>query len=292
MAGLLDAELRHLRTFQVLARRLSFRGTAAELGFAQSAVSRHIAMLEARVGSRLVERGPGSRGVRLTPAGKLLVAHVDAVVARLQAADQELARRPIRIGTFQSVSATVVPAALAGADAETELVESDGGTELLRSGQVDLSFTEAPPRAAGVAHVELLEDPYVLLVPASDTRPAGRAIGLETLRAMPVLTFRSYRATCHFGMVERSLAAGGFRFRQVMANDDAPTLHSLVAAGIGDAIIPRLAVNRTDRRVRILPLDARIPSRRICLAWDAERPQRKDVRLLVDAFVRASARIG
>src|SRR5262249_3258215 len=109
---------------------------------------------------------------------------------------------------------------------------------------------------------------------------------------MSVLTFRSYRATCHFGMLERSLASSGFRFRQVMANDDAPTLHSLVAAGIGDAIIPRLAVNRTDERVRILPLDTRIPSRRICLAWDAGRPPAGKVRLLVDSFVRASARFG
>jgi DNA-binding transcriptional LysR family regulator len=287
--GLLDAELRHLLTFHVLARRLSFRETATELGFTQSAISQQIAALESRVGARLVERGQGARGVSLTPTGELLLTHVDAILARLKIADQELARRPVRIGIFQSVSSTVVPAALAGLDVEAELVEADGGVALVRAGQIDLCFTEAPPQEAGVKHVELFEDPYMLLVPADDPRPAGTVVELDALRSLPVLTFRSYRSTCHFGAVERALGAKGFRFQQVLANDDAPTLHGLVAEGVAPAIIPRLAVNAGDGRVRALPLDPLIPARRICLAWDAERPPSERIAALVAAFKHASS---
>src|SRR5947209_5745485 len=111
--GLLDVEIRHLLTFRTLAERLSFRATAAELGFAQSAISQHIVLLENRVGARLVERGQGVRGVRLTPAGELFLEHVDAILARVTIAEQEFSQRPVRVGVFQSVSATLLPTALA-----------------------------------------------------------------------------------------------------------------------------------------------------------------------------------
>src|SRR3954470_7461793 len=197
--GLLDVEIRHLLTFRVLAERLSFRATATELGFAQSAISQHIVTLENRVGARLVERGQGARSVRLTAAGELLLDHVDAILARVKIADQEFSRRPVRVGVFQSVSATIVPTALAAAGLAAELVESDGGVDELRAGSLDLAFTEAPPEDKAVAYVELFQDPYVLLVPAGDPRPASDVVSLETLTSTPLLTYRTYRMTCHFG---------------------------------------------------------------------------------------------
>jgi DNA-binding transcriptional LysR family regulator len=287
--GLLDVELRHLVTFQVLARRLSFRATAAELGFAQSAISQHIVTLENRVGARLVERSRGARTVRLTPAGEQLLGHVDAILARVKTAGNELAQRPLRVGVFQSVGSTVVPDALAASDLTPELVESEGDLGPLRTGTLDLTFTETRPRDGDIGFAELFEDPYMLLVPAADPRPANTRISFDALLSIPILPFRSDRSTCHFGMVARALAAKGIRFREVLASDDAPTLHGLVAAGVGAAIIPRLAVNAADERVRALPLDPRFPPRRICLAWEVARPASERLDTLIEAFRRASS---
>jgi len=164
-----------------MARRLSFRATAAELGFAQSAISQHIITLENRVGARLVERSRGARTVRLTPAGEQLLSHVDAILARVKTADNEVAQRPLRVGVFQSVGSTVVPDALADFDLSAELVESEGDLDPLRTGTLDLTFTETRPRDGDIDFVELIEDPYMLLVPSADPRAANAHISLDAL---------------------------------------------------------------------------------------------------------------
>src|SRR6266540_12457 len=107
----LGVELRHLAALEALADEGSFGRAAAALGYTQSAVSQQIAALERAVGVRLVERPGGPRPVTLTEAGRLLLRHANAIVARMQAAAADLAAfsegaaGTLRIGTYQSVSA-------------------------------------------------------------------------------------------------------------------------------------------------------------------------------------------
>src|SRR3954469_23796980 len=118
----LGVELRHLAALQAVAQAGSFGpgaqagsfGRAAQrLGYTQSAISQQIAALERAVGERLVERPGGSRPVALTEAGRPLLAHADAIVARLKAAQADMAALrqgeagTLRVGTFQSVGARV-----------------------------------------------------------------------------------------------------------------------------------------------------------------------------------------
>ena len=79
---------RRLRVLREVAIRGSFSAAAATLAFTQSAVSQQVAALERETGTRLVERGV--RPVRLTDAGRALLAHAEAVLARLDEAEQEL----------------------------------------------------------------------------------------------------------------------------------------------------------------------------------------------------------
>src|SRR5215216_1707995 len=88
---LLGVELRHLLALRAVAREGSFGSAARALGYTQSAVSQQIAGLERAVGERLVERPGGPRPVSLTEAGRLLLRHADAIVARMQAAQADLA---------------------------------------------------------------------------------------------------------------------------------------------------------------------------------------------------------
>src|SRR5215217_3893871 len=112
---LLGVELRHLLALQAIAEHGSFGRAARSLGYTQSAVSQQIAALERAVGERLVERPGGPKPVSLTEAGELLLRHANAIVARMQAAAADLAAfsggeaGTLRIGTYQSVSARVLP---------------------------------------------------------------------------------------------------------------------------------------------------------------------------------------
>ena len=113
-----ELELRHLTTLRAIARAGSFHAAADSLGHVPSVVSQQLAALEAITGTRLVDRGRGRRTVTLTPAGETLLRHADAVEARLGAARADLraiaagTAGTLRVGTFQSVSARVLPALL------------------------------------------------------------------------------------------------------------------------------------------------------------------------------------
>src|SRR3712207_7437198 len=78
-------ELRHLAALQAIAEEGSFGRAAQRLGYTQSAVSQQIATLERIVGERLLERPGGPRPVSLTEAGRRVLPHAQAIVARLDA---------------------------------------------------------------------------------------------------------------------------------------------------------------------------------------------------------------
>src|ERR671920_162063 len=82
-------DIRRMKVLREVAAQGSFSAAAEALNFTQSAVSQHIAALERETGTQLVERLP--RGVRLTEAGSVLVEHADAIVARLESAEEDLA---------------------------------------------------------------------------------------------------------------------------------------------------------------------------------------------------------
>ena len=155
----LGVEVRHFAALEAVAREGSFGRAAASLGYTQSAISQQIQTLERLVGERLVERPGGPRAVSLTEAGALLLRHAEAIVSRLHAAQADMAALAqghggrLRVGTFQSVGARVLPAVMRRFSAEwpdvhVELTESASDEELQRlveRGELDLAFA-MPPR--------------------------------------------------------------------------------------------------------------------------------------------------
>src|SRR5438874_4231590 len=176
----LGVELRHLAALEAVAEEGSFGRAAQRLGYTQSAVSQQIAQLEKVVGARLLERPGGPRAVSLTDAGRLLLRHADAIVARLAAAQADMAALqageagPLRVGILQSVGARLLPGLLLRfkqefARVSVQVVEGNTPAELLplvESGELDLTFAELPLPEGPFDWVELLRDPYVLLVAA------------------------------------------------------------------------------------------------------------------------------
>lgn len=82
-------DVRRMKVLREVAARGSFSAAAESLSFTQSAISQQVAALERETGTTLLERG--ARGVRLTDAGRALVAHTEAILCRIEDAEEELA---------------------------------------------------------------------------------------------------------------------------------------------------------------------------------------------------------
>ena len=182
----LGVELRHFAALQAVASAGSFGRAAERLGYTQSAVSQQIATLERIVGEQLVERPGGPRPVSLTEAGQLLLRHADSIVARLQAAQADLQALQageagtLRVGTFQSAGARVLPEVMRRFTAQWPLIEvmleehdDEEVAAALERGEIDVGFVLLPVGDAPLETVELLRDPYVLVVAAGSPLAEG-----------------------------------------------------------------------------------------------------------------------
>jgi DNA-binding transcriptional LysR family regulator len=277
-------QIRHLAALTVLAQEGSFGRAAERLGYTQSAISQQIAALERSVGQRLVERPGGTRPVRLTPAGHLLEAHAEAILSRLSAARADLGRllpagpSTLHLGTYQSVGACIVPASLreftpAWPHVSVVLTESNSDEDLLlllERGQIDLSFAVLPLADGPFDWVELMRDPYILIVPA-DSPLAGQSepVRAAEVAALDLIGFRECRSV---HAAEDQLIARGVLPRIVFRTNDNRTMHGLVAAGLGAALVPQLAFEPRDDDVVALALEADLlPPRIVALAWHRDR---------------------
>jgi DNA-binding transcriptional LysR family regulator len=266
--------VRHLETLQAIAEERSFARAAARLGYTQSAVSQQLMTLERIVGRRLVRRRAGRREVALTEAGEILVEHGSLVLCRLGRAREEIEglsgrrRSALRVGTFQSVAARIVPDVLRSFAQDwpgirvllREATCFEAFLPQLESGELDLAFVELPVENDELEAVEVLTDPWTLVVPAGE-EPAQ---DLAELADRPMLGFRTCRELDRF-LDERALQPDW-----VVRSDDNGTLLGLVAAGAGVALMPRLAVDRDDDRTDLHELDDAPAPRRIGIAWHAE----------------------
>ncbi len=279
-------DVRRMRVLREVATQGSFSGAAEALAYTQSAVSQQIATLERETGTKLVERG--ARGVRLTDAGRALVVHTDAILARLTDAEAELEAIAglkggrLRLVAFPSVAASLMPRAIARFRAAHPAVElslrpgePDDGMALLKSGEADISLiiemtdaceTEIP----GVERTVLLDDPMYALLPADHALARRRNLKLADL-AGDSWIMGSSSAQCPDGRILlRACALAGFDPHVAFKSDDYIAIQGFVAAGVGVSLLPDLAcvTVRDDVVVRSLGADA--PSRRIVAATASE----------------------
>ncbi len=300
----LGLELRHLIALKAIAEEGTFGRAAASLGYTQSAVSQQIAMLERIVGQKLIDRPGGPKPVSLTEAGELLLRHADAIAARLQAAQADLAALdagdagPLRIGTYQSVGARVLPALFREfseqwPDVEITLQESADDRDLIHlveRGELDLTFVVLPLDPGPYETVDLFRDPYVLVVPAgSQLASRDRAPSLRELVEHPLISNRTCRTTQR---VEDRLRQAGRDPHIAFRSDDNGTVQGLVAAGVGIAIVPRLTVDETDDAIRVVDLAERVPPRLIGIAWHSDRKRTRAAQAFVELAKQMTASFG
>jgi DNA-binding transcriptional LysR family regulator len=274
-------DVRRLRVLREVAARGSFSAAAESLSFTQSAVSQQVAALERECGAKLLERGP--RGVRLTDAGRALVEHADAILARIEDAEEELAAIAglrggrLRIATFQSAGATLVPRALGEfhrrhPDVELTVTQEERAHELLVSGDVDLAivmdFPRRPMLAPDLDLTHLLDDPYDAVLPRDHAMAERKAIDVAEL-AEERWIVPPCGVGCREGILD-SCRSAGFDPQLTIESDENDQLQAFVAAGLGVAIFPRLALTARHPGVVVRPLKRSVLSRRVWAATLAE----------------------
>jgi DNA-binding transcriptional LysR family regulator len=260
-------ELRHLAALQAVGHERSFSAAAAALGYTQSAISGQIIALERVVGARLVDRIRGSRLVRLSEEGEILVAHAAAISARLDAAQSDIAMLragagpSLRIGTFQTVSRAVVAEALqrlTDDDREAEITlrgsyEPEHLLDELERGKLDLAFTLLPTREGPFATTELYRDEHVLLVRRSDPFALRASVMLHELEQHRLISL---------GRPRQSATA--------MTVDDVASLVALVSAGLGVGIAPAHSLVLPPDLATVALDDAPLPHA-VAIAWHHDR---------------------
>lgn len=224
-----------------------------------SGVSQHLAKLEAEAGVALVDRTQrgGGRSLRLTAAGHALADHAERIADALADAERELAARSgrpsgaLRVGGFSvALSELVAPIAMQLAVTDPALqahiyeVTEAEGFAMVAAGDLDLMLAEgpgpnSPPRPPGLTEVDVLRDPFHVVLPlawAPVTEPAQLLARTWITTSYDSATRRALERLCAehgIALDSRDIGEGTSR-----------TLLAMVANGLGAAIIPELTLGQ------------------------------------------------
>ena len=271
-----------MRVLREVAVRGSFSAAAEALSFTQSAISQQIAALERETGTTLVQRN--ARGIRLTEAGEALVRHTDAILARLSEAEAELEAIAglrggrLRLASFESAAATLMPLAIAAFRAQhpavelsMSLAEPEDSVPLLRSGELDLALvfdSAAVHEVDGIDRVHLLEDPMYLALPLDHPLAHRRRLKLEDLAGE---AWVAGAADCECNrLISHACAAAGYQPRIAFETDDYTAMQGFVAAGVGVSLIAELGLRIVRDDIVVRDLGRETPVRQIYAATLAD----------------------
>lgn len=272
-----DLDLRRLHVLREVGRLGSLTSAAAALSFTTSAVSQQIGKLEHEMGVALLERHP--RGVALTEAGRALLRYADDIDRTIEAARAEmdefagLRRGQLRMGTFPTVGASLMPDVVLAFRARHPEVavtvvsaRRDGLIERLKRRDIELTLLWDYPWEQiddeELAITPLMNDPTVLLVPREHPLASGGAVRIDALRDQEWIVRDEHPVA---DVLRRVCRDAGFEPRIAFAANDYQETQGMVAAGIGIALAPQLALSALRPDIASVPMK-NSPTRRILLA--------------------------
>jgi DNA-binding transcriptional LysR family regulator len=271
--------LARLNILREVVQRGSFSAAAEALDYTQSAVSQAVARLEAEAGASLLVRD--RRGVRATAAGTTLLQHAEAILAQVRAAEDDLAAvlglrgGRLRIASFPSAGSTLIPQAVAAfrrLHPAVELSLAEGEPEdiapRLQAGELDLAllfeFAGEESQFRGLDTAPLIHDPMWVALPVDHQLARKHNLALIDLRGQDWVQTSAHSACArHVVSVCRE---AGFEPRVSFESDDYDTVQGLVAAGVGVALIPRLALSHRQPGLVVRKLAPENPVRRVFAA--------------------------
>ena len=278
-----------LRVFQAVARHLSFTKAAQELFVTQPAVTKHIHELEKQYEQRLLERR-GNR-VTLTEAGRLLLAHAEAVAASAQQLDDQLhalrdpdeAAGRLRLGASTTLSQYVLPAILPAFQQRYPRVQltllnanSERIAEALLHGELDLGFVEGRSKSRDLHYELLLPDELVVVRRATPAGPPHVPLPLIEALAHPLVLRERGSGTLEvleFALRELKIKLSNLRVAFYFDNTEAIKAY-LEAAPEALGVVSRRALARelASEQLEIVPIAGLILPRQFEAVWVQGQP--------------------
>jgi DNA-binding transcriptional LysR family regulator len=242
-------ELRHLRYFVTVAEELHFGRAAARLFIAQPPLSQQIQQLERELGVTLLLRT--SRRVQLTPAGEVFLAGARQTLGGLDAAVQAAQRAErgetgwLGIGFAASATYDLLPATLHDfraqfPDVELSLMELNAAeqAQALRDRSIHVGFARPHAEEADVVVEAVLREPFLVALPEAHPLAAQPSLSLPMLAGEPFVSFPETPLPSYAQVVRAVCEEAGFAPRVVQEVREMQTAISLVAAGLGIALLP------------------------------------------------------
>ncbi|GAA2435202.1 LysR substrate-binding domain-containing protein [Streptomyces macrosporus] len=284
-----------------MAEELHFGRAAERLGMAQPPLSRHIRGLEEELGARLFDRT--SRGVRLTPAGEVLLAESEELLARVERARSLVARAHrgeygvLRVGVPPELPGRVLARVLTAFAAEAPDVQVElrefGTAEqvrLLTGRELDAGFLQHPVETAGLVSEPVTDLPLGVVLPRDSPLAGTGPLTLASLDGIPLVLFPRPAAPGLYDATLGACRARGYHPPRVVHAGSPEVVLGLVIAGRGVALA-HAAVARKEPRVLWRPLEAD------ALAWPvsfvrpaaAPHPAARRLAATATAVLRAEA---
>lgn len=295
---------RRLRILRAVAEHRTVTAAASALYLTPSAVSQQLNALEQETGHVLLIRS--GKGVRLTAAGEILLAHTHAVHAQLERAEAELAAYAggaageVTVAAFATGIAEVVAPAIRrladrhpGIRVRVRDAEGDESLPLVLDGEADLAVAveyRGAPREDDrqLAQVPLYAEPFDAVLHAG--HPLARSERVELALLAESDWIGPYPGNpCH-DMVLLACELAGFQPRVVHSSDDFRAVVALAGAGAGVALVPRSALRGmelTDTVVR--PVEGPAATRRVFAAVRRGSEGHPLLRPVLDALARSAA---
>jgi DNA-binding transcriptional LysR family regulator len=271
-------EIRHLRYFTAVAEHLHFGKAARQLNISQPPLSQQIRELEEELGTQLFWRN--KRRVELTEAGRIFLQETKLILEQTSHAVRAVQRTNcgeigrLVIGFVMSATCSVLPELIRdfrklypGVELVLEETTTGGGIAALKEKKMHLCLLRLPVRDGALASETLLKETLVLAIPKGH-RFSGRAdVPLRLLADEAFILFpRSDGPEFHDQIVSFCLQAG-FSPRVVQEAAQMQTILSLVAAGIGVALVPETVQTLRRDGLHYKTLRERVPETGIALVW-------------------------
>lgn len=274
-------DVTRLRVFRAVVHSGTVQAAATNLGYSPSAVSQHITALQRETGLTLFERS--GRGIAPTPAGLALAAGSEEVVEALGRLDglvddlREGRTGTLSIGTFPSAGQYWVPEVARTLSAEfpsllLHLDLIDAVDEPRSAYDIELRAEDpalAPTTVGGHRRVELLDEPYVAVLPVGHPLAEQAEVSLTDLAGERLIAEGMADTTCS-AILRRAYAASGAAPRYVARSSDHHAALGLVAAGLGITLLPRLAMGRLSDGLVERPVAGDAAPRRRIVAFVSE----------------------
>jgi DNA-binding transcriptional LysR family regulator len=296
--------LERLRTLDALARHGSVSGAAEGLHVTTSAVSQQMAKLEREVGQQLLAKN--GRGVRLTDAGRLLADHAARILSQVELAQADLeAQRgqvvgELRMVAFPSAARGLFPAVVAqlraghpGLRVRSRELEPEFGVDAVIRGDADLAvvldwYNKPLPMPEGLAKATILDDRVDIAMPEGHPLAGRDEVDLEDFAEDEWVAWAEGEF-CHEWLLY-TLRAKGIEPCIAHRAGEHHTQLSMVAAGLGVCVAPRLGRDPVPGGIRTVPVRDRV-HRYVYAVWRADADRRPSIRAAVEALQGVGERV-